>query len=126
MEKTNIEHRIKAIIVEKLLCKSEEVKLDSSFTNDLGADSLDNIELIMEFEKEFNINIPDDNEEEIETVQDVIDYINKHRWKFYVKKLKRRYDYAFFNWDTILLLFQHICFSIFYNFVEIDDIMEGK
>ncbi|MBR3398878.1 MAG: acyl carrier protein, partial [Prevotella sp.] len=57
---SEIESKVKDIIVEKLGVNEEEVKPEASFTNDLGADSLDTVELIMEFEKEFNISIPDD------------------------------------------------------------------
>ena len=68
--------KVKSIIVEKLSCDATDVKPESSFT-DLGADSLDSVELIMGFEEEFNIEIPDDDAEKIKTVQDVIDYIEK-------------------------------------------------
>jgi len=67
--------RVKAIIVDKLGVEESEVTPEASFTNDLGADSLDTVELIMEFEKEFNIAIPDDQAEKIETVGDAITYI---------------------------------------------------
>jgi len=70
------ESRIKAIIVDKLGVDESEVTNEASFTNDLGADSLDTVELIMEFEKEFNIAIPDDQAEKIATVGDAIKYIN--------------------------------------------------
>ena len=69
------ESRIKAIIVDKLGVDESEVTNEASFTNDLGADSLDTVELIMEFEKEFNIAIPDDQAEKIATVGDAIKYI---------------------------------------------------
>ena len=68
--------RVKAIIVDKLGVDENEVTLEASFTNDLGADSLDTVELIMEFEKEFNIAIPDDQAEKIGTVGDAIKYID--------------------------------------------------
>jgi acyl carrier protein len=68
--------RVKAIIVDKLGVDESEVTNEASFTNDLGADSLDTVELIMEFEKEFNIAIPDDQAEKIATVGDAIKYIN--------------------------------------------------
>ena len=58
--------------------KESEVKNEASFTNDLGADSLDTVELIMEFEKEFGISIPDDQAEKIATVGDAINYIEEH------------------------------------------------
>ena len=67
--------RVKAIIVDKLGVEESEVTAEASFTNDLGADSLDTVELIMEFEKEFNIAIPDDQAEKIATVGDAITYI---------------------------------------------------
>ncbi|MBL4707045.1 MAG: acyl carrier protein [Flavobacteriales bacterium] len=67
--------RVKAIIVDKLGVEESEVNGDASFTNDLGADSLDTVELIMEFEKEFNIAIPDDQAEKIATVGNAISYI---------------------------------------------------
>ena len=72
---SEIESRVKSIIVEKLNVDEAEVKPEASFTNDLGADSLDTVELIMEFEKAFGINIPDDQAEKIATVGDAIAYI---------------------------------------------------
>jgi acyl carrier protein len=72
---SDIESRVKAIIVDKLGVDESEVSVDSSFTNDLGADSLDTVELIMEFEKEFNLAIPDDQAETIVTVGDAIKYV---------------------------------------------------
>ncbi len=72
---SDIESRVKAIIVDKLGVEESEVTRDSSFTNDLGADSLDTVELIMEFEKEFNLAIPDDQAETISTVGDAIKYV---------------------------------------------------
>lgn len=72
---SEIESKVKDIIVDKLGVNADEVKPDASFTNDLGADSLDTVELIMEFEKEFNISIPDDKAESIHTVGDAIAYI---------------------------------------------------
>ena len=72
---SEIESKVKAIIVDKLGVDEAEVVATASFTNDLGADSLDTVELIMEFEKEFGINIPDDQAEEITTVGDAISYI---------------------------------------------------
>lgn len=69
---------MKAIIVDKLGVEESEVKNEASFTNDLGADSLDTVELIMEFEKEFGISIPDDQAEKIATVGDAINYIEEH------------------------------------------------
>ena len=73
-----IEEKVKAIIVDKLGVDETEVKPEASFTNDLGADSLDTVELIMEFEKEFNISIPDDKAEKISTVGDEIAYIEEN------------------------------------------------
>ncbi len=75
---SDISARVKAIIVDKLGVDESEVTLEASFTNDLGADSLDTVELIMEFEKEFNIAIPDDQAENIGTVGDAITYIEKN------------------------------------------------
>jgi acyl carrier protein len=72
---SDIISRVKAIIVDKLGVDEKEVTPEASFTNDLGADSLDTVELIMEFEKEFNIAIPDDQAEKISTVGDAITYI---------------------------------------------------
>ncbi len=73
---SDIATRIKAIIVDKLGVEEKEVTPEASFTNDLGADSLDTVELIMEFEKEFNIAIPDDQAEKISTVGEAISYID--------------------------------------------------
>lgn len=72
---SEIESKVKAIIVDKLGVDEPDVVATASFTNDLGADSLDTVELIMEFEKEFGINIPDDQAEKIATVGDAISYI---------------------------------------------------
>ena len=69
---SDIQNRVKAIIVDKLGVDESEVKPEATFTNDLGADSLDTVELIMELEKEFNITIPDDQAEKIATVGDAI------------------------------------------------------
>tara|TARA_B100002051_G_C16109534_1_gene334603 strand:+ start:184 stop:414 length:231 start_codon:yes stop_codon:yes gene_type:complete len=69
--------KVKAIIVDKLGVDEAEVTTEASFTNDLGADSLDTVELIMEFEKEFDIQIPDDQAEAIATVGDAISFIEK-------------------------------------------------
>jgi acyl carrier protein len=70
-----LQTRVKAIIVDKLGVDEKEVTAEASFTNDLGADSLDTVELIMEFEKEFNIAIPDDQAENIGTVGQAVAYI---------------------------------------------------
>ncbi len=75
---SDIKSKVGAIIVDKLGVAADEVTPESSFTNDLGADSLDTVELIMEFEKEFNIAIPDDQAENIATVGDAIKYIEEH------------------------------------------------
>ena len=75
---SEIASRVKAIIVDKLGVEESEVTETASFTNDLGADSLDTVELIMEFEKEFGISIPDDQAEKIGTVQDAGAYIEEH------------------------------------------------
>ncbi len=75
---SDIATRINAIIVDKLGVDENEVTTEASFTNDLGADSLDTVELIMEFEKEFNIAIPDDQAENIGTVGDAVSYIENN------------------------------------------------
>ncbi|MCX6183135.1 MAG: acyl carrier protein [Flavobacteriales bacterium] len=75
---SDIASRVKAIIVDKLGVDESEVTTEASFTNDLGADSLDTVELIMEFEKEFNIAIPDDQAEKISTVGEAISYIESN------------------------------------------------
>ena len=75
---SEIDARVKAIIVDKLGVDEAEITKESSFTTDLGADSLDTVELIMEFEKEFNIAIPDDQAETIGTVGDAIKYIEEN------------------------------------------------
>lgn len=74
---SDIASRVKAIIADKLDVEETEVTPEASFTNDLGADSLDTVELIMEFEKEFNIQIPDDQAEKITTVGHAMEYIEK-------------------------------------------------
>ena len=75
---SDIATRVKAIIVDKLGVDENEVTPEASFTNDLGADSLDTVELIMEFEKEFNIAIPDEEAEKITTVGDAMKYIESN------------------------------------------------
>jgi acyl carrier protein len=75
---SDIKTRVISIIVDKLGVAEGEVTNEASFTNDLGADSLDTVELIMEFEKEFNIAIPDDQAENIQTVGDAVSYIEKN------------------------------------------------
>ena len=75
---SDIEAKVKAIIVDKLSVDESEVKNEASFANDLGADSLDTVELIMEFEKQFGITIPEDKSEKISTVGDAISYIEEN------------------------------------------------
>jgi len=72
---SEVEEKVKAIIADKLGVDEAEITPSASFTNDLGADSLDTVELIMEFEKEFGISIPDDQAEKITTVGDAVSYI---------------------------------------------------
>jgi acyl carrier protein len=76
---SDISSRVKAIIVDKLGVMKNEVVPEASFTNDLGADSLDTVELIMEFEKEFDIQIPDDQAENIVSVGQAIEFIEKSK-----------------------------------------------
>ena len=71
----DVKEKVVSIIVDKLGVNPEDVVETASFTNDLGADSLDTVELIMEFEKEFNVTIPDDQAEKISTVGDALKYI---------------------------------------------------
>ena len=73
-----ITEKVKAIIVEQLGVDEEEVTLKASFTDDLGADSLDNVELVMALEEEFDVEIPDEEAEKITTVQDAVKYIEEH------------------------------------------------
>ena len=77
MEKT-VERRVIEIIVEQLGVGEDEVALEASFIDDLGADSLDLVELIMAMEEEFGLEISDEEAEKIQTVQDVINYVNEH------------------------------------------------
>lgn len=77
-EMSDIKSKVISIIVDKLGVEESEVTNEASFTNDLGADSLDTVELIMEFEKEFNIAIPDDQAENIQTVGDAVSYIEEN------------------------------------------------
>lgn len=72
---SDIAKKVHAIIIDKLGVDESEVTTEASFTNDLGADSLDTVELIMEFEKEFNISIPDDQAENIQTVGQAVTYL---------------------------------------------------
>lgn len=73
-----VEERVKKIVVEQLGVKDEEVSNQSSFVDDLGADSLDTVELVMALEEEFECEIPDEEAEKITTVQQAIDYVNTH------------------------------------------------
>jgi acyl carrier protein len=75
---SDIADKVKKIIVDKLGVDNSEVTPEASFTNDLGADSLDTVELIMEFEKEFNVSIPDDQAETIGTVGQAIAYLEEN------------------------------------------------
>ncbi len=76
---SDVRAKVVSIIVDKLGVEESEVTNEASFTNDLGADSLDTVELIMEFEKEFNLSIPDEEAEKIETVGDAVKYIEDHQ-----------------------------------------------
>jgi acyl carrier protein len=76
---SNIEERVKRIIVEQLEVKEEEVTPEASFADDLGADSLDTVELVMALEEEFDTEIPDEDAEKITTVRAAIDYILSHQ-----------------------------------------------
>ena len=76
MADANVESKVKEIIVSKLGVEESQVTPNASFTNDLGADSLDTVELVMEFEKAFNLQIPDEDAEKIQTVGDAVSYIN--------------------------------------------------
>ncbi len=75
---SSVEERVKKIVVEQLGVKDEEVTSTASFVDDLGADSLDTVELVMALEEEFECEIPDDEAEKITTVQQAIDYIEAH------------------------------------------------
>jgi acyl carrier protein len=74
----SIQDKVKKIIAEKLSVELEEVVPEANFVDDLGADSLDLVELIMSMEEEFDVDIPDEDAEKIQTVQDAMDYIDKH------------------------------------------------
>jgi acyl carrier protein len=74
----NIEQRVKKIVAEQLDVAEAEIKNESSFVDDLGADSLDTVELVMALEEEFGCEIPDEDAEKITTVQQAIDYVNAH------------------------------------------------
>ncbi|MEL0035758.1 MAG: acyl carrier protein [Gammaproteobacteria bacterium] len=75
---STVEDRVKKIVVEQLGVSEDEVKAESSFVDDLGADSLDTVELVMALEEEFDTEIPDEEAEKISTVQSAIDYINNN------------------------------------------------
>jgi acyl carrier protein len=75
----SVAEKVKAIIVDQLGVNEADVASDSHFVDDLGADSLDTVELVMKFEEDFDIEIPDEDAEKIQTVQDAIDYINAHK-----------------------------------------------
>jgi acyl carrier protein len=75
---STVESRVKKIVVEQLGVKEEEITNDSSFVDDLGADSLDTVELVMALEEEFETEIPDEDAEKITTIQQAVDYINSH------------------------------------------------
>ena len=75
---SNIDERVKSVTVKQLGVKEEDVKNDSKFIDDLGADSLDTVELVMGLEEEFDTEIPDEEAEKITTVQQAIDYVNKN------------------------------------------------
>ncbi|MCC6303404.1 MAG: acyl carrier protein [Gammaproteobacteria bacterium] len=76
---SNIEERVRKIVIEQLGVKEEEVTREASFVDDLGADSLDTVELVMALEEEFECEIPDEEAEKITTVQQAIDYITTHQ-----------------------------------------------
>ena len=77
----DIFEKVKKVVVDQLGVEPDEVNIDSTFIDDLGADSLDIVELIMAFEEEFGIEIPDEAAEKIKTVQDVVTYIDQHQNK---------------------------------------------
>jgi acyl carrier protein len=79
MSATNIEAKVKSIIADQLGVGEDEIKLESSFIEDLGADSLDIVELVMAMEEEFEVEIPDEEAENIKSVGDAINYINSHK-----------------------------------------------
>ena len=74
----NVQERVRQIIVEQLGVKEDEISIDSSFVDDLGADSLDTVELVMALEEEFGCEIPDEDAEKITTVKEAVEYLNAH------------------------------------------------
>ena len=78
MDNTDVEQRIRKIVAEQLGVNESDVKNESSFVNDLGEDSIDTVELVMEIEEELDCEIPDEGAEKINTVQEAIDYVNSH------------------------------------------------
>ena len=76
---SNVDERVKKIVIEQLGVKEDEVRSSSSFVDDLGADSLDTVELVMALEEEFECEIPDEEAEKITTVQQAIDYVNANK-----------------------------------------------
>ena len=76
---TDTLERVKKVVVQQLSVEDPEVTLKASFTNDLGADSLDQVELVMAFEEEFGVEIPDEDAEKIVTVEDAVKYIESHQ-----------------------------------------------
>ena len=79
MSQEEIFEKVRGIVAEQLSVDAAEVKPESNFQNDLGADSLDTVELVMALEEHFDIEIPDEDAEKIQTVQDAIDYVSEHR-----------------------------------------------
>lgn len=80
-EEQSIEERVKEIIIKQMGANKEQITPETSFINDLGADSLDTVELVMEFEDAFDINIPDEDAEKIQTVGSAVNYIEEHAKK---------------------------------------------
>ncbi len=78
-EEPSIEERVKEIIIKQMGVNKDQVMPETSFINDLGADSLDTVELVMELEDAFDVNIPDEDAEKIQTVGDAINYIKEHK-----------------------------------------------
>ncbi len=76
---SNVEERVKKIVMEQLGVKEEDVNMEASFVDDLGADSLDTVELVMALEEEFETEIPDEEAEKITTVQQAVDYVKAHQ-----------------------------------------------